>query len=90
MEEKRSSFREKRRALESEFEPYAHCCVECTRDIDAMRVKLCANPEELLDALAMHQNAAELKTALESVQDADFGLDKELALNIVSCMDDFI
>jgi len=55
-----------------------------------MRLKLCNNPEELTDALSMHQNAIELKTALESVHEADFGLDKELALNIVSCMDDFI
>ena len=38
----------------------------------------------------MHSKSQELITALESVKDADFGLDKELALNIVSCMDDYI
>lgn len=43
-----------------------------------------------MEALTMHSNSQELITTLESVKDADFGLDKELALNIVSCMDDYI
>jgi hypothetical protein len=83
MEELRTTFRAQRRGLESDFNQYVNCCIKFTRDIDAMRVKLCNHPEELTEALSMHQNAVELKTALESVHDADFGLDKELSLNIV-------